>query len=255
MKAVGLILFLFPFSLFAFPSSVYWTTCTTDVVPPGKGVIQTANYFSIFNRTDHHECLPTDIGVSFGFMKLGDFEFEAGIDYYAGCEHPWYFNAKAGINEDKLFSEAPSFSLGIFNFGTSGKTNFNVVDAVIGKTLPCYLSGGRFFLGGFLGSHTLGPDRAGYMFGYYKKFFHAVDCKNVEYDKVWLLADYSSGKNFDGGGGVGFAYFFTSDVYVSTGPAWFNDAHFNGRWKWSLFLSAGFSAFEINPCFCRLGRL
>ncbi len=168
-----------------------------------------------------------------------------GIDYLGGSDYPLFFNAKMGIEEDKLFAKAPSFSVGGFWFGTrSHTTNYDVIDAIVGKTLPKWLSGGRIFLGTYFGTHTLGRDQIGYMLGYTKSFCQVQDKGGSKYWKWWLLADYASGKNFIGGGGVGIVYFFNSQAAVITGPTWFNDKQINGQWKWTVQINIFFTAFK-----------
>jgi hypothetical protein len=241
-------LFFFSFlviKLHAYPSSLFWTTCTTDVVPAGIAVIEVAHYSTIFHKPHHGQILPPDVGLTLGVLKWRDWEAEVGVDYFAGLDYPWFFNAKIGIQEKKLFLQAPSFSVGIFDVGTKmGITNLNIVDAVIGKTLPEWLSGGRLFFGGFVGNRPMGKDQGGYMIGYLKVLCPAKDCYETDYWKWWLVADYASGKNFIGGGGVGVTYNFSSRASVLTGPTWFNDVHFNGKWKWTVQVFILFSAFQ-----------
>lgn len=245
MKKFLTLVFLSCSSLFAFPSSLYWTVCTTDVVDPGKAAFDVSIYTHLFHPSDPRPLLTPDIGLTFGLMQLGDWKFEAGFDYFAGIRHPWFFNAKTGIGENKLFENSPSFSVGIFEVGTSGETNFNVVDVMIGKKLPNYLSGGQFFVGGFTASQSFGRDTAGYMIGYYKTFCPDTDCYGVDYSKWWLMADYNSGRNFNGGGGVGIAYFMNSKVSLITGPTWFTDASLNGNWKWTVQVFILFDAIRF----------
>ncbi len=234
-----------PNHLNAYPSSLFWTTCTTYVVPTGVANFQVANYFTVFNKDHHGQAFPTDVGLTLGLLTWCDWKAEVGIDYLGSFDYPWYFNGKVGIEESKLFAQAPSFSVGIYDVGTqAGITNLNIVNAVVGKTLPNWLSGGELFLGAFVGSHTLGRDQGGYMVGYLNVFCPAKDCNGVDYWKWWLVADYASGKNFLGGGGVGITYFFNSRACVLTGPTWFNDAHLNKRWKWTVQIDIFFPVFQ-----------
>ena len=57
-----------------------------------------------------------------------------------------------------------------------------------------------------------------------------------EYNKLVLAADYASGNNVLGGGGVGVYYYFTKDISLLTGPVWFNEQDINGKWKWTIQL-------------------
>jgi hypothetical protein len=64
-----------------------------------------------------------------------------------------------------------------------------------------------------------------------------VDCKKREYSTWAFSADYATGKNTIGGGGVALTHYFTPDIYLETGPVWFNSRSTNGPWKWALELA------------------
>lgn len=244
----ALLIFLTPLALLeAQPTSVFWTNCTTDVTPTGTGVIEVYNYFTVFNRRGHGQSFRPDVGFLLGIFSWKDFSAEAGVDYFGGADDPLYFNTKIGIPEDKLFLKAPSLSVGVFNIGTrthtSGRTNQNIVDLVIGKSLPKSI-GGRFFLGGFTGSKAMGQNRGGFMVAYQRTFCHTKDCNGKEYDKWMLNADYASGENTIGGGSAAISYYFSPDIYLETGPVFFNTAKYNGTWKWSVQLYYYFPVFK-----------
>jgi hypothetical protein len=59
-------------------------------------------------------------------------------------------------------------------------------------------------------------------------------------DKVQFAADYASGKNYIGGGGVGLYYYFTPNISILAGPVWFNDKGINGKMKWTTQLDMNF---------------
>lgn len=226
---------LFWASLEAGPSSAFWTNCTTFVQPTGTANLEIYNYFSVFNRRGYGASFPPDVGFLVGVLTWRNFSCEAGIDYLGGTDDPLFFNAKIGIAEGKLFEQAPSLSIGIFNVGTrtrEDRTNQDIVDAVIGATLPRI--GGQIYVGGYSGSKAVGKVRQGYMIAYERGWDHKKDCHGAAYDTWNFIADYASGKNIIGGGGVSLSYYFNPDIYMETGPAWFNDEHLNGRWKWSV---------------------
>ena len=220
--------------LLATPTSVFWTNCTTDVQPTEVAHLGFDNYFSLGNRAKNGSSFPPDIGLTYGLFTWKDISSEIGTDYVGGIKDPWLFNGKLGIDEGKLFSSAPSFSVCIFNVGTSHNTNLAVVNAVVGHSLPCDL--GKAFLGLFRGKRALGKHRSGWMAAYEKGFCNVKDDSGSEYCKWLFLADYSSGKNLNGGGGFAVAYHFTPKISLETGPVWFSDTANNGRWKWSLQL-------------------
>lgn len=243
-------LFLLPFHIFAFPTSLYWTVCITDVMPTGWGNLQVANYFTAFNEpVGRGQSFFPDVGFTMGLFTIKDWKAEVGVDYIGGSDYPWLFNGKIGIDENKLSARAPSFSLGIYYVGTKpGVTNFNIVDAVIGKTIPKSFGGGRIFFGAYIGNHVVGPQQGGYMIGYLNQFCKAKDCKGNDYWKVWLVADYASGKNIVGGGGFGISYFFNPYITILMGPTWFNYAEINGHWKWTVQVDFLFKVFTPKKC-------
>jgi hypothetical protein len=181
--------------------------------------------------------------VEWGLFKWNNIGCEVGADYWAGKNHPLYFNAKLGIDEGKICHYAPSLSVGILGVGTRThghrKTNDNIADIVLGKALPECI-GGKFFVGAFSGTKTMGHTRQGWMAAYERGFYLVKDAAGKEYAKWDFYADYASGKNALGGGGFAIAYNFTPDISLETGPIWFNDHHLYGRWKWGLQLALGF---------------
>ena len=232
----------------ATPSSVFWTVCTTDVYSTGTGHIDEDNYFTVFNRRGHGSSFPPDTGFELGVFSWEDLSVEAGIDYLGGADDPLFFNIGAGIPEGKICCRAPSFKVGFFNAGTryygDNRTNQNIVDVIIGKSLPDWLGSGRICVGGFSGSRSIGKNRHGFMVSYQHSFCPAEYCDGKEYFKWVLCADYASGKNTIGGGGTGVYYFFTPDISILTGPTWFNSTKINGNWKWSVQIDINFFVFD-----------
>lgn len=206
-------------SLFASPTSLFWTNCTTDVVEEKTYHLEVDNYGTSFKP---------DIGLTLGLPASQGFSGEVGTDYVKGAKQALSFNGKL------RFADNPSIAIGIFNVGT----NQGVIDAVIETCLPGGL--GRLFIGLFHGKRALGKQRSGWMVDYQKGFCHKKEEGLPEYDSWQFCADYASGKNSIGGGGFGFAYFFTHAMSIKTGPVWFNDTKLNGRWKWALQLGIDF---------------
>lgn len=231
MNRLILPLLFLPCVIFATPNSLFWTNCTTDVQATGTTNLAVNNFFTIFNKKGHGSSFAPDVGLTQGVFTWKDIRTEAGFDYLGGTDYPFFFNAKAGIEENKLFSNAPSMSIGIFNWGTkSGVTNQNVINLVFGHTLPESI-GGTLYIAGYSANRALEKNRQGFMIGYKKELCPTTDCCGMEYHKWVLMADYCSGKNSIGGGGGGFQHFFTPYINIIVGPVWFNDTHINGMWK------------------------
>lgn len=229
----------------ATPTSLFWTNCITDVQPAGTGHFGVDNYFTVFNRRGHGQFFNPDIGCEVGLFTWHDISCEIGIDYLGGADDPLLFNGKIGMQEDKLFKHAPSWSLGIFDVGTRANvTNWNIVDFIIGHSLPNFI-GGHLYIGGYAGNKSMGRVRQGFMVGFNHTFCPAKDCCGKDYNKWAIAADYASGKNAIGGGGFAVVYYFSPVVSVETGPVWFNDRKINGRWKWSIQIDIDVSLFEV----------
>lgn len=229
----------------ATPSTLFWTNATTEVQATGTAAINSNNFFTVFNNRGKHSSLPPDVGVTLGIFTWHDIKAEAGIDYLGGTDYPLFFNAKLGVGANKLFANAPSFSVGIFNAGTkAGVTNQNVVDFVFGFPLPLFSSDSKFYVGGFAGSKSIGPERQGAWAGINCPFSPAKDCEGKDYHKWEFSADYASGNNIIGGGGFAFTYYFTPAISLQSGPAWFNDAKLNGQWKWSVQVTINIPVFK-----------
>lgn len=228
------------------PSSLFWTFCTTSVLETGKGHIDNDNYFTVFNRRGHGQFFNPDVGLLVGLFTIRDLSAEVGVDYLGGADDPLFFNGKIGMPEDKLFKHAPSFSFGIFDWGTRTKgknpTNQNVLNLVLGKSFENFLID-ELYVSGYSGSHALGRVRQGFMVGAIKNFCKAKDCEGSEFYRWKLAGDWASGNNFIGGGGVAMIYYFTPEIDIETGPVWFNTAKYNGTWKWSVQIDISFPLF------------
>lgn len=252
MNNRSLILSVIAFTIFssvlayATPSTTYWTPDTSDIQPYKVFHITYDNYVT------HDSSFPGDYGLTVGILPFEKFQMEVGYDLLAPTnKDKWlkdgsYFNAKIGSPEGALFENSPAWNIGIFNVGVSeDKTDYHIMDVIIGKTLPWSL--GRVHIGGYYGiTSTLQKtatdgdgDRGGFMIAYDKGFFPVKDEKG-EFNRFVLAADYATGKNAIGGGGVGLYVFFTRDVSLLAGPVWFNDTDLNGDVKATLQLDINF---------------
>jgi len=223
--------------VFATPSSTFWTPCTLDFQPANLTHITYDNYARFGNpANDGVSQFPTDYGLT-GGKTLGKLAIEYGVDYLAPSAYPLFFNAKIGYPENSLSTSAPAMSLGIFNVGTkSGVTNQNIVYLVLGKSLPNNL--GRLSGSYYTGNATAlgGTDSNGFMIAYDNTLIKYKD----DTPRVVFAADYASGKNAFGGGGLGLYYYFNPKTSLLFGPTWFNDEAINGKMKYSMQLDINF---------------
>jgi hypothetical protein len=229
----------------ATPSTTYWTPATTDIQPYKVPHIGYDSYFTVFRKADKGAGdFPTDIGLTIGVLPFEKFQMEVGIDLMEPTDDPLFFNAKIGTPEGALFSGSPALNLGIFNVGTQTskdktRTDQNIGFALAGKTIPVL---GRLFAGYYVGNAAVlknshaETDNHGVLVGLDHGFLPIKDKAGNEFNRLVLAADYASGKNAIGGGGVGLYYYFTKDISLLTGPVWFNDQGINGKWKWTVQL-------------------
>lgn len=191
------------------PSSIFWTNCTTEIYPAGIAHLDGDAYFNVVPRKNDPS-VPSDSGLEAGILNERGVRAEAGFDYSGGVDYPIAFNAGVGIEEGRLFPNAPSFKIGIFGCGTKtcGKTrnNQNIVDLIMGLSLPEEI-GGKLYLGGFSGGSAMGKNRQGFMAAHQKFFCPAIDSNAARYHRWTVCCDYASGKSAIGGGGVAVGYF------------------------------------------------
>jgi hypothetical protein len=258
----------------ATPSTEFWTPAIMDVQPYGVWHLGIDNYFTIARGPSPSQLgvgtFPTDVGLTVGVLPFSKLNLEIGVDLLEPVDplicqgalsngtqitscpnlgNALLFNFKFGVPEGALFPESPGINLGMFNIGTVNRvTNMDIADLIVGKTIPMV---GRLHVGGYFGNsdsallHEGGDDAnpkktSGVMVGFDRGFMSVKDKEGNEYNKFYLLADYASGKNAIGGGGVGLGVYFTKDIDILTGPVFFNDQVINGRWKWSTQLDINF---------------
>lgn len=228
----------------ATPSTAFWTACAIDIQPYKVGHVTYDNYTTLGKRAPDSASFPNDLGLTVGVLPFQKIQAEVGVDWFEPTDYPLYFNAKIGLPEGALFSGAPAFQVGLMNFGVKKDvTNQNIVNFITGRSLPGGL--GRLHLGAYVGnSHLLRNsygDRVdkGYMAAYDYSFL-AVKSAEGDFNRLAVIADYASGRNAIGGGGVGLGYYFNKNVSLLTGPVWFNDKALNGEWKWSTQLDINF---------------
>jgi len=226
---------------YATPSTTYWTPDTTDIQSYRVLHVGIDDYFTVQRKQDNNAGqFPTDLQMELGVLPFDKVQAEIGVDYLQPQDDPFLFNAKVGSPEEAWFKGSPAINVGIFDVGTKrGVTDYDIVDVMIGKTIPMF---GRLFVGGYLGNGgTLlnsngDTDNVGIMIGMDHGFLPVKDKSGDEYNQVVFAADWASGKNYIGGGGAGLYYYFTKNISLLTGPVFFNDKGINGEWKWTTQL-------------------
>jgi hypothetical protein len=241
----------------ATPSTTFYTPATSDVQPFGVFHFGVDNYFTIGKKGANKGALPTDLTLpEVGVLPYEKLQLEVGADILEPSDHPFFFNFKFGTPEGAIFDGSPAINIGMFDVGTHGsvsgpgdvRTDYDIADIIIGKTLPFGL--GRLHAGAYYGNAAALVDKngvkanTGFMVGWDKGIVHTKD-NSGEYDKWVFAADYASGKNYIGGGGVGVYHYFTKDISLLMGPVWFNEPAVAGpnpgaKWTWTTQLDINY---------------
>lgn len=210
------------------PSSVIWTFCTMNFQPPNTTRVGVDTFFGIgSNQPDRTDQLSIDVGPEWGY-NLGDKgALEVGFDVVSSPSPTWFYaNFKIGYPENRIASSAPALEIGVFGLGTKSSVNNqrDIVQFIVGKTLGKVQFSASYYVGNAaaLKSSSGATENDGYMVSLLAP---VVPCK-------WSVgADYCSGENIIGGGGLGAFYFFTKDISLMAGPVWYNDKGLNGSTK------------------------
>jgi hypothetical protein len=198
------------------PSTQIWIS-STDFQKFKTFHLGLDNYFRLKNQAYQSRGAGIfDGGLTAGILPFKKFNAEAGIDYlYMGDgiydNSPVYFNMKAGTPESSLFKGSPAFAFGVYNLGTkSNLTNYNVVYALIAKTIPVI---GRVSAGYYSGNKKLLVDENGNKSN--SGLLLSLDRSMTEIsDKLWMAIDYQGGKNYLGALNLGFSWSFSSNTSV-----------------------------------------
>jgi len=209
--------------VYATPSTVDWTPCTTSIQPFLKGHIDTDMY------TRDTNALPVDYGFLVGLLPFSQVQAEIGYDTLLPVFSPQtfsdsnYFNAKIGTPENSL--SPIGFSIGIFDAGIDANaTNYDVFHAEIGKTFD-YV--GNICIGGYAGNDKLlindkgKVDNSGFM----------ASWTSPQFSKFNIIADYMSGNNILSAGGIAVTAFLADNVGIIIGPVFPLSKQFAGSSK------------------------
>lgn len=216
----------------ATPSTQIWIP-STDVQPFNVWHLGLDNYF---RATDNGRFTPGsrdpnvyDAGLTVGVLPFEKVKAEIGADYLvngtAYDNDPFYFNAKAGVAEESLFTQSPALAFGGYNFGTNSKkssatrTDQNILYGLIAKTVPA-LGGvpslGRFSAGYYTGNEDVLLDKNGEAANTGILLSWDRTMSEIS-DKLWVAVDYQGGNNALSGLSFGVAWAFSKNVSVIFG--------------------------------------
>jgi hypothetical protein len=238
-SAVAALLLAAASAAHATPSTTFWTPATIYTQPLGVPHLTYDTYFA------ESGAMPIDLGLTAGVLGLPYLQAEAGFDaFYRGSTRDLLqLNGKVTLPEGVLAAWAPGLSLGIANAGfKKDVSDYDLLHLTIGKTTPLGLVG----VGGYYGAGSSllwsGSDgtvrRSGFMASWVSP---DVNVNLPGLQKVVLLADVATGKNWLGGVGGGIGLYFNSAIDVLTGPVYFFDknayrAPYGTDWMWTVQL-------------------
>jgi hypothetical protein len=143
-------------SVYATPSTTFWSPCTIDIQPGGVLHIGEDNYFTVFRkfrRTPYTSngagMFATDTGLTMGVLPFDKVRMEVGVDLLEPSNFSLYFNGKIGLTDGAMFPYSPTIAAGVFNVGThrkntadktnmelSNRNDYNIGYVLIGKDIP-----------------------------------------------------------------------------------------------------------------------
>lgn len=219
--------------LFATPSTVFWTPCTTYFQPFMKGHLTYDTYVR------GKSMLPNDYGFTVGVLPFEKIQMEIGYDAMLPVpnsnDEASFINAKIGWQEDTLLPVG--FAIGIFNKGfRPDVTTYDIFYAAISKTFNKI---GTFSFGVYSGNRKLlvnengEADNTGIMASY----------SSPKFSRFIVSADLMSGKNSMSAWGFGLNTYFTDNISLLVGPLFPFAKTFtgNGNMMWTVQLDVDFN--------------
>lgn len=204
----------------ATPSTTFWTPATTYTQP------YLVPHLTYDTYVAEQGMLANDYGLTMGILPFEKLQAEIGFDvFYPGyTQNGFYLNGKVTLPEGAYASWQPGVSLGIQSVGFRSDINdYNHLHLTIGKT---FAGVGSFAVGAYHGltkslyqlPTETKAEQTGFMASYVSP---DIKVGLPGLDKIVLVGDYASGKNYFGGGGVGASLYFTPAISLLTGPVWF----------------------------------
>lgn len=212
----------------ATPSTQVWIP-STDIQPFNVWHLGLDNYFRASdNAAGERDPNIFDAGLTVGILPTEKVKAEVGVDYLvngtAYDDKPFYFNAKVGVPEGTLYTNAaalnsPALAVGGFGFGTetrkgsATRTDQNILYGLVAQTCPVL---GRFSVGYYVGNDEvlLGTDGEKSNTGILASWDRTLSEIS---DKLWVAVDYMGGGNFNSGLSFGVAWAFSKNVSVIFG--------------------------------------
>jgi hypothetical protein len=200
--------------------------------------------------------IPNDYGLTVGVSPSDKLQAEVGLDLFqpGKVADLLQVNGKLTLAEGAFAGWQPGVSAGIMNVGfKKDVSDYDLLHLDLGKAFAF----GTVAVGGYYGAGSkllwTGSDgkanRAGSMASYTSPDL-VLDLTGLQ--KVNLVADLATGKNWFGGVGVGVGLYFTPSIDVLTGPVWFLDQDlakgtYGASTVWSVQLDVDFDLRPARP--------
>jgi len=163
-----------------------------------------------------------------GILPSDKIQAEVGYDLLLPTTDPvgFYLNGKICTPESSMFQGSPGISFGFYNVGfKEDVTSYNVAHLMFQKAFPGgsgYVAAGVYHgMSDVLLTNSDGKVvKTGAMVGVFSPDI-PVGIRGLK--KLNFTADFQTGKNILGGGGVGLYFYFTDTVDLLIGPVWYTD--------------------------------
>ena len=209
---------------FATPSTQIWIPSTD--IQPYKTLHLGVDTYVRERKSEGHRGSPVyDLGLTFGVLPFEKLQAEVGIDYMSMGDdvydnHPLYFNAKVGTNEEALFLYSPALAVGGYGFGIkSNLSDYNILYGLTAKTFPVI---GRISAGYFVGNSALLNDEHGANANHGLLLSWDRQLSEIS-DKLWAGVDYQGGNSSFGAISFGISWAFAKNVSVLLGYDIYNN--------------------------------
>lgn len=205
-----------------------FATASSNLWAPSTAVCQAyavphITYDSYFRTTADY---PTDVGLTSGFLPFEKLQGEIGWDMLMPSENPHSVNGKLCTPESALFAGSPAISFGGYAMGfKKNVTDYNIAYLMLQKTLPG--PGGSVALGAYHGFNKrlfTNSDGEVEQSGMIAAIVSPdIDLGYKGLRKINFLVDLQTGRNAVGAWAAGSNVYFSDNVSLLIGPAFFFD--------------------------------
>jgi hypothetical protein len=218
----------------ATPSTTFWTPATTYTQP------YLVPHLTYDTYVAEQGAMANDYGLTIGVLPFEKLQGEVGVDVFLPgyVANGLYLNGKLTLPEGAYAAWQPGVSLGIQSVGF--KKDVSDFDHLHLSVSKAFAGVGTFVVGAYHGLnktlYTL-PGHSAAQTGVMAAYTSPdININLPGLQKIAIVADYASGKNGFGGGGVGAALYFSPAVQILTGPVFLPKGAYATDLMWTVQL-------------------